>query len=50
MLTTMPRINNHVEMTLIYKVIMEGDPFMNRVVGSSIPAIKSSLYLMGKTR
>ena len=36
------------EMTLNYRVIVEKYQFLNEVVGGSIPAVKSSLYLMGK--
>ena len=32
-------------MTMNYHVIVERHPFMNGVVGNSIPAIKSSIYL-----
>ena len=35
-------------MTLHYWVIVERYSFPNGVVGDSIPAVKSSLYLMGK--
>ena len=37
------------EMALNYQVILERYPFSNEVVGSLIPAVKSSLYLMDKT-
>ena len=36
-------------MTLNYQVILERYPFMNGVIGSSISAVKSSLYLTKKT-
>ena len=36
------------EMTLNYLVIVEWYPFMNEVLGSLIPAMKSSLYLTKK--
>ena len=36
------------KMTLNYRVTMERYPFLNGVVGSSIPAVKSSLYLTEK--
>ena len=35
-------------MTLSYQVIVERYPFLNGVVGGSISALKSSLYLMEK--
>lgn len=35
------------EMTLIYRAIMDMYPFPNRVVGNSIPVMKSPLYLAG---
>ena len=34
------------EMTLNYWVIVEKYPFPNEMIGGSIPAVKSSLYLM----
>ena len=37
------------EMTLNYWVIVERYPFLNEVVGGSIPAMKASLYLTEKT-
>jgi hypothetical protein len=36
------------EMTLNYRVIVEKYPFPNGVVGGSIPAVNSSLYLTEK--
>ena len=38
------------KMTLNYRVIVERYPFPNELLGSSIIAIKSSLYLTKKTR
>jgi hypothetical protein len=38
------------EMTLNYQVLVERYPFPNGVVSGSIPVVKSSLYLMRKTR
>ena len=35
------------EITLNYWIIVERDPIPNEVVGSSIPVVKSSLYLTG---
>ena len=35
-------------MTLNYQVTVESYPFLNEIVGGSIPVMKSSLYLMGK--
>ena len=37
------------EMLLNYWVIVERYPFPNGVVGSSIPIVKSSLYVIEKT-
>ena len=37
-------------MTLNYPVIVEKDPFPNGVVGHSVLAVKSSLYLTGKNQ
>ena len=36
-------------MALNYWVIVERYPFLNGVTGGSIPIVKFSLYLMGKT-
>jgi len=37
-------------MTLNYRVIVKRYPFLNEVVGSLIPAVKSSLYLTGEEK
>ena len=37
-------------MTLNYWVIVKRNPFTNGVVGGSIPAVKSSLYLTEKNK
>ena len=37
-------------MILNYWVIVERYPFLNEVVGGSIPAVKSSIYLLEKKK
>jgi hypothetical protein len=37
-------------MTLNYQVIVERYPFLNGVVGGSLPTMKSSLYLTRKKK